>query len=108
MQTRKGKWQAFEALSTLKGSLNEVRIDHHKKARPVLSEDKWAEMDEAFKLAIEENAEITLSYYIRGEIEELTGTIDKIDLVYKTIAIQSHKISFYDLVDAKVKTLPLR
>lgn len=105
MQTRKGKWQAFEALSTLKGSLNEVRTDHHKIEKPILSEDKWVEIEEECKLALEETREIILSYYIRGEIQTISGIIEKVDLIYKTIQVQGIKIRLHDLLDAKVKPL---
>lgn len=100
MQTkRKGKWQAFEALSSFKGTLGKALEDHQKIQRPILTQDRLEELDLQLQAALASGKEVNIRYYQNGRIEELLSKVLKVDVYQKQIHLEHGKVLLENIID---------
>ncbi len=94
------KWQPFESLVSSKQVINNLVWEKSKIAKPILSEEEIAILEEKIIDAYYSKETIMLSYYQNGFIKKIKGKIIKIDHIYKMIYLSSHlKIFFNQIID---------
>lgn len=83
--------------------LNETFVEY--KEKPLLDEQKMAEIDQTLKYALEHRAPIETTYYYGGEYRTVIGRLEKIDQWRGYIMLQNEdgsKISLRDLIDVRL------
>lgn len=92
---RIAKYLGFDALKGLKEEIEAENIKKCKAHRVQLSEDQLDEMNLVLLKSYRRKSELLIKVYNKGRIEEVTGIIDKIDIIEKYIILTSKKrISF--------------
>lgn len=93
------KWMAYKSLTSQEDYLNKMRSEKSKEERPLISESRAEEINEA--LLYYQGETVTLSAYLGGHVRTIEGTIDKIDPICKILVINDMKISFKNIVEIK-------
>ena len=93
------KWAPFDALVGYSSLLNELRYKLGKKAKPVLSDDQYEELNRKLNLAYHHQLEIEIEYFYDGYIKVSYGVIKKLDFIHKRIIL-----STYEKIDSTSET----
>ncbi len=96
------KWVSL-MLPELVEWLNEAFIEY--RAKPLLDEQKMAEIDQTLKYAVQYRAPIEMTYYDDGEYRTVIGRLEKIDQWRGFILLQNEdgsKISVRDIIDVQL------
>jgi hypothetical protein len=77
--------------------------------KPILDEQKLAEMEETILEAIEFTYLLHFTYYDKGELKKLTGSIRRFDQFQKELWIQDyaetlHKLKISHIVDVQINS----
>ena len=97
------KWAPFESLDGRQDVLEELIFNLGKKNITTLSNDALALMDENAKYAVENNKNVSITYYSDGYTYSTIGKINKIDQINKTILLDTNeKISVDDVLRLEV------
>lgn len=83
--------------------LNEAFVEY--RAKPLLDEQKMAEIDQTLKYAVQYRAPIEITYYDDGEYRTVIGRLEKIDQWRGFILLQNEdgsKISLRDIIDVQL------
>ena len=85
------KWAPFDALVGYSSLLNELRYKLGKKAKPVLSDDQYEELNRKLNLAYHHQLEIEIEYFYDGYIKVSYGVIKKLDFIHKRIILSTYE-----------------
>ncbi len=93
------KWNAFDALVGYRSMLEEMKYRLGKKAKPLLSEDVYDELNQKLVIALQEGKEIEIRYYHDGYIRFTFGSIKHVDFDNKQIILSTkERLSAEDIV----------
>lgn len=94
------KWSPFDALVGYHSLLEEMKYRLGKKAKPILSEDAYEELNQKLIAALQETREIEIRYYHDGYIRFTFGTIQHVDYANKKIVLSTcERLNADDIVD---------
>lgn len=96
MSRKMVKWAPFVSLKEQTIYLNKLKTERQKVERPLLSEDEMAVINDT--LVNYHGEMLTITYYAKGYLKEITTTISKIDIDNKKIVTPDLIISFDDLI----------
>lgn len=91
------KWKPFNTLLNNR-DINEIIMIRNKVEKPIIMEDRITEIDNLLKVAINENKEIRVKYFDKGELKYINGNIRNINTIEKYILINSIRIYFKNLI----------
>lgn len=91
------KWKPFNTLLNNR-DINEIIMIRNKVEKPIIMEDRISEIDNLLKVAINENKEIRVKYFDKGELKYINGNIRNINTIEKYILINSIRIYFKNLI----------
>lgn len=91
------KWKPFNTLLNNR-DINEIIMIRNKVEKPIIMEDRITEIDNLLKVAINENKEIGVKYFDKGELKYINGNIRNINTIEKYILINSIRIYFKNLI----------
>lgn len=95
---RAKQFAPFAALSGLDAALARKRREMERTERPILPEERCADLNDAL-CALQEDDRVTARYYRRGAQRVITGCVTRIDCVTHTLTIGETRIAFADLLD---------
>ena len=95
---RAKQFAPFDALSGLGAALERKRRELERTERPILPEERCADLNDAL-CALQEDDRVKLRYYRRGAQRMITGIVTGIDCVTRTLTIGETRIAFSDLLD---------
>ena len=95
---RAKQFAPFSALSGLETALERKRRELERTERPILSEDRCADLNDTL-CALQTDDRITVRYYRRGGRRAVTGLVTMIDAVTHTLTVGETRIAFADLLD---------
>lgn len=95
------KWKPFNTLLNNR-DINEIIMIRNKVEKPIIMEDRINEIDNLLKVAINENKEIKVKYFDKGELKYINGNIRKINTIEKYILINSIRIYFKNLIKVDI------
>lgn len=84
------KWAPFDALVGYNEIIKNYEYERNKIEKPILLEDKLAELDYILTDVIKENLEVEIEYFEDGYIKRTVGFIKRIDILNKNITICNH------------------
>ncbi|MDD4184837.1 MAG: YolD-like family protein [Candidatus Izemoplasmatales bacterium] len=94
------KWNAFDALVGYSSMLEEMKYRLGKKAKPILSDDAYEELNRKLGIALQESKDVEISYYHNGYIRHTFGQIKKVDYQNKRIILSTfEKLDADDIID---------
>ncbi len=102
MQTRKGKWQPFDALEGYKDALRNVEYKMGKIEMPELSESDIEIIMECIYKAIEKKKLVDVSYYLDGYIYKCEGYAQRFDLQNSTFILTTKKIMMKNIIQVNI------
>lgn len=91
------KWAPFQSLVEQASSLAKMRRAKNQISKPVLASEKAEEINEL--LTHYQQEEVQLTYWEKGYLYQLKGTIKKIDGVFHYLIMEDHHVDFSQLVD---------
>lgn len=91
------KWKPFNTLLNNR-DINKIIMIRNKVEKPIIMEDRITEIDNLLKVAINENKEIRVKYFDKGELKYINGNIRNINTIEKYILINSIRIYFKNLI----------
>ena len=97
---RAKQFAPFAALSGLEAALDRKRRELERTERPILPEERCADLNDAL-CALQEDDRVTVGYYRRGAQRVITGVVTHIDCVTHTLTINETRIAFADLLDVQ-------
>ena len=74
------KWKPFNTLLNNR-DINEIIMIRNKVEKPIIMEDRITEIDNLLKVAINENKEIRVKYFDKGELKYINGNIRNINTI---------------------------
>lgn len=95
------KWKPFNTLLNNR-DINEIIMIRNKVEKPIIMEDRINEIDNLLKVAINENKEIKVKYFDKGELKYINGNIRNINTIEKYILINSIRIYFKNLIKVDI------
>lgn len=95
------KWKPFNTLLNNR-DINEIIMIRNKVEKPIIMEDRITEIDNLLKVAINENKEIRVKYFDKGELKYINGNIRNINTIEKYILISSTRIYFKNLIKVEI------
>lgn len=95
------KWKPFNTLLNNR-DINEIIMIRNKVEKPIIMEDRITEIDNLLKVAINENKEIRVKYFDKGELKYINGNIRNINTIEKYILINSIRIYFKNLIKVDI------
>ena len=95
------KWKPFNTLLNNR-DINEIIMIRNKVEKPIIMEDRITEIDNLLKVAINENKEIRVKYFDKGELKYINGNIRNINTIEKYILINSIRIYFKSLIKVDI------
>lgn len=93
------KWLPFDALTGFRESIDNLIINRGMVSKPVLLEDQIALLNYRLEEAIYQNRQISLIYFERGFLKEISGFVNKISLLDKTLKIDNNEILLTDCLE---------
>ena len=93
------KWLPFEALETQGQALKELYHALEKTDKPVLSEDQLALMQYKLEMALKTQAQLTFKVYNQGYIAYISGQIERLDMINRTIILKDNILFVDDILD---------
>lgn len=99
MQSKKGKWQPFDALEGYKEALKEAEYEVGKIPKPELSDFELDLLDINIDKAIKMQSKVNITYYKDGYIYRLNEQIFKLDIYKRSINVGSKMISMDDIIE---------
>ena len=97
------KWAPFESLDGRQDVLEDYIFNISKKAINQISSDEEEEIDNNLKKALAESKTISITYYSDGYTYTTLGKVHKIDLINKTILLDTEEvISMDDLLRVNI------
>lgn len=95
---RAKQFAPFDALSGLGAALERKRRELARTERPILPEERCADLNDAL-CALQEDDRVTVRYYRRGAQRIISGIVTAIDCVTHTLVVGETRIAFADLLD---------
>ena len=95
---RAKQFAPFAALSGLEAALERKRREMERVERPLLPEERCADLNAAL-CALQEDDRVTVRYYRRGARRVVTGLVEGIDCIARTLTVDETRIAFADLLD---------
>ncbi len=90
------KWTPFESLDGRQNTLEDYIFNIGKKEISQISSDEEEEIDKNLKIALAENKIVSITYYFDGYTYTTLGKIHKIDLINKTILLDTEEVISMD------------
>ena len=102
------KWQPFTSIVEQQQAINEVLEEFSKVEQPILDQSQHEENAKALLAAYYSQQPIILTYYERGHIVGVEGSIYRINEPYRYFIIQiqeklNKKIAFDSLIQVQIK-----
>lgn len=94
------KWLPFDSCFSSKKTLCEIEAKKRRRTLPLLSEDQINDINQKIKQSYLLKLEILIVYFWDGNLYEINGIIDKIDLENKNIIINNKIIYFNQICEA--------
>lgn len=91
------KWEPYRSLNEQSSFLSKMLYEKNKIQKPQMAKEKAEEINEI--LCHYSGEEVTATYFDDGYLYSLTGTILKIDAVYRFLTIDEKRIAFRSLTD---------
>lgn len=85
------KWAPFDALVGYQGLLSELRHKLGKKAKPLLSDDQYEELNRKLNFAYLHQIEISVEYYHDGYSKTSYGKVKRLDFIHKQIILSTYE-----------------
>ncbi|MDR7074734.1 YolD-like family protein [Fictibacillus barbaricus] len=79
------KWQPFQSIPGLWNTYREIKEEQNKFPKPTLDEDQLETINYSIMQSLEEEKVLNIKLYEQGYINEMPGTIIKIDSYQKVI-----------------------
>ena len=95
---RAKQFAPFAALSGLDAALERKRREMERTERPVLPEERCADLNDAL-CALQPDDRVAVRYYRRGAQRTIRGLVTAIDSVTHTLTISETRVAFADLLD---------
>ena len=92
------KWQPFDSVISGKSVVQSLLLEKQKIKKPILSDEELQDLEEKIINALHSQETISLQFYKNGYIRTITGQINKIDRVYKTIYLNSTRLLFNQII----------
>ena len=91
------KWLPYKSLTSQADFLQAMRKERAYQDKPQIAQDKAEEINAL--LSSYQGQEVTVTFYLNGQIRKSDGIIHWIDAVFKAITINDMKIAFSNIVD---------
>ena len=95
---RAKQFAPFAALSGLDAALERKRRELERTERPVLPEERCADLNDAL-CALQLDDSVNVRYYRRGAQRAVRGFVTAIDAAAHTLTVGETRIAFADLLD---------
>lgn len=92
------KWQPFNSVVNNKELINSLMKEKAKVKPPAKSEEEINALEEKIIDAYFMQEKINITYYQNGFIKKVSGTIKKIDHVYKMIYLENQRLLFHQII----------
>lgn len=93
------KWLPFDALTGYKSAIYKLKERRNKINKPQLSYDQIEDLNRKLNDIVETKKEVTMYYFLNGNIYYLVGIINKVDYVYKKIKIGNKWLESNQILD---------
>jgi hypothetical protein len=95
-----GIWESSRMmLPEHKAAILEKKEQIKKKAKPVLDEQKWAEMNDRLRLALEQGTELSVVVFSSGLERTITGKVLQVDVLSRRINVNGEWINMSGIID---------
>ena len=95
------KWKPFYSIKGLDNIIYENTLQNSKITKPTILNSEVINYN--LQTAINENLKIIIKYFDYGFLKIIEGKIEKIDLIYKYLIIDSKRIYFKNIITLDIK-----
>lgn len=96
------KWLPFDALSGYKEAIFNLKLKRSKISRPILSDDQINQLNYELTKAINLKKNVTVYYFLSGQIYYQTGFIVDVDRIKKRIKLDKHWLNANNILKIEI------